>query len=157
MSLFKGYFFSKRVFLCHGEVMSCSWNIQIFKYLNIHRMKRGLKSPFQIRSPSNLGPPVIQVSNVPISASQYYIWDKVFKRGLNKVILLGYQARIFHFSFFNVLHKSLSFTTWNLIEYLHNQDFQRATVHLNVWTNILLFCFVYGCKQHTKIIESISK
>ena len=65
-------------------------------------------------------------------------------------ILLGYQARIFHFSFFNVLHKSLSFITWNLIEYLHTQDLHRATAHLNVWTNIL-FCFVYGCKQHTKI------
>ena len=66
-------------------------------------------------------------------------------------ILFGYQARIFHFSFSNVSHKSLSFITWNLIEYLHNQDFQRATAHLNVWTNILLFCFMYGCKQHTKI------
>ena len=66
-------------------------------------------------------------------------------------ILFGYQAIIFHFSFFNVSHKSLSFITWNIIEYLHTQDFQRATAHLNVWTNILLFCFVYGCKQHAKI------
>ena len=57
-------------------------------------------------------------------------------------------ARIFHFS---VSHKSLSFITWNLIEYLHTQDFQRATVHLNVWTNIL-FCFVYGCKQNKNIL-----
>ena len=63
---------------------------------------------------------------------------------------VGYQARIFHFTFFNVLHKSLSFIIWNLIEYLHTQDFQRATAHLNAWINILLFCFVYGCKQHTK-------
>ena len=61
-------------------------------------------------------------------------------------ILFGYQARIFHFSFFNVSHKSLSFITWNLIEYLHTQDLQRAMAHLNVWANILLFCFVYGCK-----------
>ena len=66
-------------------------------------------------------------------------------------ILLGYQARIFHFSFSNVSHENLSFITWNLIEYLHIQDFQRATAHLNIWTNILLFCFVYGCKQHTKM------
>ena len=66
-------------------------------------------------------------------------------------ILFGYQAIIFHFSFFNVSHKSLSFITWNIIEYLHTQDLQRATAHLNVWTNILLFCFVYGCKQHAKI------
>ena len=29
--------------------------------------------------------------------------------------------------------------TWNLIECLHNEDFQTATAHLNVWTNILLF------------------
>ena len=65
-------------------------------------------------------------------------------------ILFGYQAIIFHFSFFNVSHKSLSFITWNIIEYLHTQDFQRATAHQNVWTNIL-FCFVYGCKQHAKI------
>ena len=71
-------------------------------------------------------------------------------------ILFGYQARIFYFSFFNVWHKSLSFITWNLIEYLHTQDFQRATSHLNVWTNIL-FCFVYGCKQHKKNILTESK
>ena len=68
-------------------------------------------------------------------------------------ILFGYQTRIFHFSFCNVSHKSLSFVTWNLIEYLHTQDFQRATAHLNVWTNISFFCFVYGCKQHTKISQ----
>ena len=58
-----------------------------------------------------------------------------------------------NFSFCNVSHKSLSFVTWNLIEYLHTQDFQRATAHLNVWTNISFFCFVYGCKQHTKISQ----
>ena len=87
-----------------------------------------------------------------------YIWKFVQRQlphsgfGLQyRRILFGYQARTFHFSFFNVSHKSLSFITWNLIEYLHTQDFQRATAHLNVWTNILLFCFVYGCKQHTKI------
>ena len=66
-------------------------------------------------------------------------------------ILFGYQARIFHFPFFNVSHKILSFMTWNLIEYLHTQDFQSATAHLNVWTTVLSFCFVYGCKQHTKM------
>ena len=55
------------------------------------------------------------------------------------------------FSFLNVSHKSFSFITWNLTEYLHIQDFQRATAYLNVWTNILLLCFVYGCKQHTKM------
>ena len=55
------------------------------------------------------------------------------------------------FLFFNVSHKSLSFVTWNLIEYLHIEDFQRAMTHLNVWTKILLFGFMYGCKQHTKI------
>ena len=54
-------------------------------------------------------------------------------------ILLGYQARIFHFSFFNVSHESLSFITWNLIEYLHIQDFQKTPAHLNIWTNTL-FC-----------------
>ena len=67
-------------------------------------------------------------------------------------ILFGYQTRIFHFSFFNVSHKSLSFITWNLIEYLHTQDFQRTTAHLNIWSNILFFCFLYGCKQHTNIL-----
>ena len=61
-------------------------------------------------------------------------------------ILFRYQARIFHYP-----HKSLIFITWNLIEYLHTQDFQRATAHLNLWMNILLFCFVYRCKQPTKI------
>ena len=57
-----------------------------------------------------------------------------------------------NFSFFNVSHKSLSFITWNLIEYLHTQDFQRATAHLNVWANIL-YCFTscMGVEQHTKI------
>ena len=62
-----------------------------------------------------------------------------------------------NFSFFNVSHKSLSFTTWNLIEYLHTQDFQRATAHLNVWANIWLFCFVYGCKTTHKNILTGSK
>ena len=52
-------------------------------------------------------------------------------------ILFVYQARIFHFSFFSVSHKSLSFITGNLIEYLHTQDFQRTTAHLNVWANTL--------------------
>ena len=66
-------------------------------------------------------------------------------------ILSGYQAMIFNFSFFNVSHKSLRLIIWNLIEYLHIQDPQRATAHLNVWRNFLLFCFVYGCKQHKKI------
>ena len=56
-------------------------------------------------------------------------------------ILFGYQARIFDFSFLNVSHKSLSFITWNLIEYLHTQDFQGATAHLNVWANTLLCNF----------------
>ena len=65
-------------------------------------------------------------------------------------ILFGYQARIFHF--FNVSHKCLRFTTWNLIAYLYTRDFQRATGYLNVQTNIL-FCFVYGCEHHTKISE----
>ena len=37
-----------------------------------------------------------------------------------------------NFSFLNVSHKS--FITWNLIEYLSTQDFQRATTHLNVRT-----------------------
>ena len=68
-------------------------------------------------------------------------------------IMFGYKARIFHFSFFNVSHNSLNFKTWNLIEYLHTYDFQRATAHLNIWTNILLFHFMYGCKQHTKISQ----
>ena len=42
------------------------------------------------------------------------------------------------FLFFNVSHKSLTFITWNLIEYLHTQDFQRAMAHLNVWKNIFI-------------------
>ena len=54
-------------------------------------------------------------------------------------VLFGYQARTFHFSFFNVSHKSLSFITWCFIEYLHTQDFQRATAHLNAWTNFFFF------------------
>ena len=62
-----------------------------------------------------------------------------------------------NFSFFNVLHKSLSFITWNLIEYLHTQDLQRATTHLNIWANILLFCFIYGCKTTHKTILMESK
>ena len=53
-------------------------------------------------------------------------------------ILFEYQGRIFHFSFSNVSHISLSFITWNLIEHLHTQDFQRAMAHLNFWTNTLL-------------------
>ena len=73
------------------------------------------------------------------------------EKSLQCRILFGYQARIFHFSYFNISHKSSSFITWNLIEYLHTQDFQRATTHLNVWMNILLSSFVYGCKQHRKI------
>ena len=44
----------------------------------------------------------------------------------------GYQARIFDFSFFSVSHKSLSFITRNLIEYLDAQDFLGATAYLNV-------------------------
>ena len=73
-------------------------------------------------------------------------------------ILFGYQARIFHFSFFNVSHKSLSFITWNLIEYLHTQDFQRATAHLNVWTNIL-FCFAscMGVNNTQKYLNGIEE
>ena len=47
-------------------------------------------------------------------------------------ILFGCQARIFHFSFFNISHKSLSFVTCNLIEYLLPKDFQRAMAHLNI-------------------------
>ena len=54
---------------------------------------------------------------------------------------LDIKAWIFYFSFFNVSHNSLSFITWNLTEYLHTQDFQRATAHLNVWTNTLLSNF----------------
>ena len=57
-----------------------------------------------------------------------------------------------NFSFFNVSHKSLSFKTWNLIEYLHTQDFQWAMVHLNIWLNIVLFSFVHGFKQHKNIL-----
>ena len=41
-----------------------------------------------------------------------------------RCIFLGYQARIFYFSFFSASRKSLSFITWNFIEYLHIQDFQ---------------------------------
>ena len=73
------------------------------------------------------------------------------------LICFGYQTRIFYFSFFSVSHKSLRFITWNLIEYLHTQDFQRATAHLNVWANVLLFCFVYGCKTTHKNILTGSK
>ena len=61
-----------------------------------------------------------------------------------------------NFSFFNISRKSLSFITWNLIEYLHTQDFQRPTAHLNVWKNIL-FWFVYGCKTKHKNILTQSK
>ena len=62
-----------------------------------------------------------------------------------------------NFSFFNVSYKSLSFITWNLIEYVHIQNFQRATAHLNVWANFLLFYFVYGCKTIHKNILTESK
>ena len=55
------------------------------------------------------------------------------------------------FLFFSVSHKRWSLITWNLIEYLHTEDFQRATTHLNIWTKILLFGFMYVCKKHTKI------
>ena len=71
--------------------------------------------------------------------------------------LSGYQARVFNFSFFNVLHKTLNFITWNIIEYLHTQDFQRATVHLNVWTNILLFCFVISVNNMQKYLNGIEE
>ena len=61
-----------------------------------------------------------------------------------------------NFSFFNISRKSFSFITWNLIEYLHTEDFQRPTAHLNVWENIL-FSFVYGCKTKHKNILTQSK
>ena len=72
-------------------------------------------------------------------------------------ISFGYQARIFHFSFFKFSHKSLSFMTWNLIEYLHTQELQRTTAHLNIWTNSLLFCFIYGCEQHRNILTKLKR
>ena len=94
-----------------------------------------------------------------------YIWKFVQRQlphsgfGLQyRRILFGYQARTFHFSFFNVSHESLSFITWYFIEYLHTQDFQRATAHLNAWTNFFFFfCFVYGCKKHKKYLNGNEK
>ena len=62
-------------------------------------------------------------------------------------ILFGYQARIFHFSFFNVSHKSLSFITWNLIEYLHTQDFRRTSEQI-------FYCFA-SCMGVNKINKNI--
>ena len=78
----------------------------------------------------------------PLAMAQSWPWGSQIAV---KIYIYIYEARIFHFSIFNVSHKSLSFITWNLIEYLYTQDFQRATPHLNFWTNILLFCFVYVC------------
>ena len=58
-------------------------------------------------------------------------------------ILFVYQARIFHFSFFSVSHKSLSFITWNLIEYLHTQDFREQR---HIWTSERVFYCVISVK-----------
>ena len=75
-----------------------------------------------------------------------------------RCILFGYQAIIFYFSLFNVSHKS--FIILNLIEYLHILDFHRATTHLNVWTNVLLFSInihTFWYKQHTKTFDGIEE
>ena len=67
-------------------------------------------------------------------------------------ILFGYQARIFQFLFFNVSHKNLSFMTWNLIEYLHAQDFQTATADLSEHFIVLLRVCLYT--THNILTES---
>ena len=59
-------------------------------------------------------------------------------------------SKNFSFFHFPMFHK---FITWNLIEYLHTQDFQTVKTHLNIWMNILLFSFVYGCKQNKKYLN----
>ena len=47
----------------------------------------------------------------------------------------------FYFSFFDVSHKSLSFISWNLIEYLHTY-FQTSREHWHIWTSGQIFyCF----------------
>ena len=61
-----------------------------------------------------------------------------------------------NFSFFIFQYFTQKFRFFNLksywiLKYLHTQEIQRATAHLNVWTNILLFCFMYGYNQYTKI------
>ena len=59
-----------------------------------------------------------------------------------------YQARIFHFSFLNASHKNLSFITWNLIilTYSRLPESNSTCERMNI-----LFCFMYACKQHTKM------
>ena len=117
-----------------------------------HSLTKVCKNPLEekeislwlINRKKNLSPH----SNMTFTAKATRIWKFVQRQSPHlgfrwryRRILFGYQARIFHFSFASVWHKSLSFITWNLIEHLNTQDVQRVTAHLNVWANTLLCNF----------------
>ena len=81
----------------------------------------------------------IAASRISLAISLHFVW------------ISSTNFSFFIFQCFTQKFKFFNLKSYWILKYLHTQEFQRATAHLNVWTNILLFCFMYGYNQHTKI------